>query len=709
MKQFTFLLVICSINYLIPCMGKSERIWEEQDGCVIIEIESVDSVIDTEKWELLEEPAGYTGTGYLVWKKWGNMYKDSLVYDALDETGDVLTYTVWINNPGEYAIHIRNIHQQEDGDNDVWGRVDRSDYFKIWDHHTGEFTWTEFDWQTWQLQEGPHEIALGGRSKGFGIDRIALHKVDLPESIWGNPQKPESPLVSPPLSLDTMPPYPPKNLRILKTSMSSIQLTWFPAQDNQRIHEYEVYANNRLAGTTSVNSYILSGLQEGTLYSIYVQSKDTAGNRSLKSEPVEVTTQLFAESEGIFVKYIREAPIIDGEFDSVWHRQIPFPLQHLVSGTRESEKDLHGCFRMAWDDENLYVLVEVHDDVSFPELKEDVNSSDTDGVKLYFDPDHSQSPTFGIDDRRYRYIGNNDCLRESIQRDVYVEGVQAALGGSPPGKRSWHEKPDGYFLEMAFPWQTLGVEPSEGKRFGVDVIIQDNDGRTGIEGQIAWNGVDENTGSSPYHLGSAKLVRGVKSGNEEEFLPFQVWKEKDGVVVVEAEEIQHDPNWQYTTEPAGYSGDAYLLWQGPNRSVTHDGRGGNDDYTNERQGPQDEWLIVRVLISHPGFYRVNARNYHVKEDGDNDAWVWIVGQEISDWNPVRRMGDSLNDGKGFTWLDWGERKFWLKAGVNNIYIGGRSIGFGIDRIAIYRENTNGAKEKALDLSTLPSQLAERTW
>lgn len=160
------------------------------------------------------------------------------------------------------------------------------------------------------------------------------------------------------------------------------------------------------------------------------------------------------------------------------------------------------------------------------------------------------------------------------------------------------------------------------------------------------------------------------------------------------------------TEPQGYKGRSYLLWQGPNRSVTHDRRGGNDDYTNERQGPQNEWLILRVNIKNPGRCNVDARNIHEKEDGDNDAWIWQVGRGITDWDPVRRMGDSLKDGEGFTWLDWGVRTFDLKQGVNNLYIGGRSIGFRIDRVAIYRRDNPAAKEKALDLKTPPSPQAE---
>ena len=116
---------------------------------------------------------------------------------------------------------------------------------------------------------------------------------------------------------------------------------------------------------------------------------------------------------------------------------------------------------------------------------------------------------------------------------------------------------------------------------------------------------------------------------------------------------------------------------------------------------------MRVLVDTPGLYRINARNIHEHEDGDNDAWIWRVGAPIRDWAPVQRMGDSLRDGPGFSWLDWGVRAFWLKQGVNDLYIGGRSPGFGIDRIALYRDGDPEAERRALDLATPTSPRVNR--
>ena len=185
-----------------------------------------------------------------------------------------------------------------------------------------------------------------------------------------------------------------------------------------------------------------------------------------------------------------------------------------------------------------------------------------------------------------------------------------------------------------------------------------------------------------------------------EFLPPQVWMIEDGYAVVEAEDIDHHQDWILSTEPGGFTGKGYLSWEGTDHTRSIEGLGGNDDALFVRMGSQEEWLIIRVFAGEAGEYLVNARNYHEQEDGDNDAWVTLV-----DFRPyhidafdtrVRRMGDSLRDGVGFSWLDWGVRRFPLKQGINNILIGGRSIGFGIDRIALYRADDAGAEQQALD-------------
>lgn len=57
------------------------------------------------------------------------------------------------------------------------------------------------------------------------------------------------------------------------------------------------------------------------------------------------------------------APVIDGVADTVWEQQERIPMTHVILGSIRDETDLSGWYRLLWDQENLYLLVEVEDDL----------------------------------------------------------------------------------------------------------------------------------------------------------------------------------------------------------------------------------------------------------------------------------------------------------------------------------------------------------
>jgi hypothetical protein len=174
---------------------------------------------------------------------------------------------------------------------------------------------------------------------------------------------------------------------------------------------------------------------------------------------------------------------------------------------------------------------------------------------------------------------------------------------------------------------------------------------------------------------------------QNEWRPKQIWRMREGIAVIEAEKIDHHPHW--------VDKDGYIEWAGHQWSRSIEGLGGNDDYLHVRQGAPEHWLILRVMVDEPGAYRLDVRNRHAKADGDNDCWVGYMGQRATRTNPIKRLGDSHRDGKDFTWLDWGVPTFQFKKGLNEVYVGGRSKGFGIDRVVLYKDADEAAKARAL--------------
>ncbi len=75
------------------------------------------------------------------------------------------------------------------------------------------------------------------------------------------------------------------------TTATTTNLSWTGATDNVAVTGYNVYKGATLLGsTTTATTYAVTGLTAATAYTFYVQAKDAAGNISVASNTVSVTT-----------------------------------------------------------------------------------------------------------------------------------------------------------------------------------------------------------------------------------------------------------------------------------------------------------------------------------------------------------------------------------------------------------------------------------
>lgn len=169
-----------------------------------------------------------------------------------------------------------------------------------------------------------------------------------------------------------------------------------------------------------------------------------------------------------------------------------------------------------------------------------------------------------------------------------------------------------------------------------------------------------------------------------------VFIEQDGVVVVEAEHLAYNPStWrlcadigQPTSDKPEFINDPDPMWPSGRGYLRYvgAGNGGRDvDGGQTLQGRKEDWLVVKVWCTTPGTYLVDLRNFHHELDGDNDIWISHLGKT----DGIPRGADRC--ARGYTWLDWNNaRPVELVAGLNGVVLAGRSSGFGVDRIAIFR-------------------------
>jgi chitodextrinase len=89
----------------------------------------------------------------------------------------------------------------------------------------------------------------------------------------------------------TTAPAPPTELNARAVSGREVYLHWSPPAGNVTVAGYDIYRDGRLAGTSGTSAYWDSGLTPATAYRYSVASYDAAGDVSVKSRRVHITTR----------------------------------------------------------------------------------------------------------------------------------------------------------------------------------------------------------------------------------------------------------------------------------------------------------------------------------------------------------------------------------------------------------------------------------
>ncbi|MBM1152257.1 fibronectin type III domain-containing protein [Enterococcus durans] len=74
------------------------------------------------------------------------------------------------------------------------------------------------------------------------------------------------------------------------TTHSTVSINWTPSTDNVRVSHYNIYQDNQFIGTSTNASYTVTNLTPETQYSFSIEAVDAAGNRSLRSDVLMMTT-----------------------------------------------------------------------------------------------------------------------------------------------------------------------------------------------------------------------------------------------------------------------------------------------------------------------------------------------------------------------------------------------------------------------------------
>lgn len=167
------------------------------------------------------------------------------------------------------------------------------------------------------------------------------------------------------------------------------------------------------------------------------------------------------------------------------------------------------------------------------------------------------------------------------------------------------------------------------------------------------------------------------------------WYEKDGIIIVEAEDTDSDlGEWVIYTDAnnphsfmSGWTGDGCIFFTG----------------NSNPGGPVNSELKYKLYINNPGTYRLSLRGMETGLEGaagdqTNDCYVKMTGQSTDDCEGKFTKWVLLGKAKEWSWnttLECGHHNFVktnydLDQGVHEFWIAGRSKNFAIDRFIIHK-------------------------
>ncbi len=157
-------------------------------------------------------------------------------------------------------------------------------------------------------------------------------------------------------------------------------------------------------------------------------------------------------------------PVIDGSMDSIWSNTPALAINEYQMAWQGAT----GTARTLWDDDNLYLLIQVSDEQLD---KSSANAYEQDSVEVFVDENNGKTSFYQEDDGQYRVNYDNET---SFNPAGISEGFVSAAKVSGTN----------YTVEMKIPFKT--VTPENNTKIGFDAQVNDaqNSARQSV---AAWN------------------------------------------------------------------------------------------------------------------------------------------------------------------------------------------------------------------------------
>ena len=294
--------------------------------------------------------------------------------------------------------------------------------------------------------------------------------------------------------------------------------TFVPMWDAEGVHVKVSVADATVDDTDAVTVYV----SDGSIHSVTVARADATAT----DNGYEAIVNVAASADAIVNNKIKlDVVVTDGtekvsyndttfnqaESDKYYAAVVTKPLQAIekgsvvIDGVADDEAwlkvesipltinlgaDVTATAKLLWDEEYLYVLMNVADDV----LNKDASQAhEQDSIEVFIDENNAKSGSYQEDDKQYRinYLNERSFNgTKCVDANVLSEAVLTE---------------EGYMVEAAFKW--TDIEAKAGTQIGLELQVNDANANGRRSGTLSWADKSGNGWSSTEVFGTAVLVK----------------------------------------------------------------------------------------------------------------------------------------------------------------------------------------------------------
>ncbi|MDD5737814.1 MAG: CIA30 family protein [Candidatus Omnitrophica bacterium] len=167
----------------------------------------------------------------------------------------------------------------------------------------------------------------------------------------------------------------------------------------------------------------------------------------------------------------------------------------LKSGECAGDRDLSGRVKLLWDEDNIYVLAEIKDDMPMVNSRSRHNIRNGDALELFLSSDPDNLPKEGYSSRDFQAVlGANSMMW------IYGQAGGGTRNAAPKDSDiAVRHAEAGYTIEARISTGNFGYDDfTAGRELALDVALDDADGTGARECQLIWNGAEDNDRNSRY-------------------------------------------------------------------------------------------------------------------------------------------------------------------------------------------------------------------